>query len=329
MGIGVFLAIAIFWCAFAANASADPLTPDPSPAPAATTAVTDGSVDPEAAAAASETASEVPTPPAAVPAVEEVSPPVTNVAVAGEDNPVQPSGGATMASPSQAIPNSGEPTDRVATAADSNLTAAGVSPGRALDSMNQGLGASTTAAGVADSGIKAATGTLEGTSTGTLDAIRGPVSEQFGSAVSSNLGAAPGSSGGGPQGPSPTASGPAPASPKLTIPAPTRPGTPSAGIGSGPAGSFSVALLPYGAADQSTFSGRPEVTAPTTPQRLPANGPSDATGSIGGSSGGFFFGYAVLLGLLVLAGQAVTRRVRSAVAGWRPLAFVSLLERPG
>jgi hypothetical protein len=61
----------------------------------------------------------------------------------------------------------------------------------------------------------------------------------------------------------------------------------------------------------------------------PGSGLPDSVGATG-SSGGFFFAFAaILLGLLVLAGRAVSRRIRSAPVCWRPVPFVSLLERPG
>lgn len=96
-------------------------------------------------------------------------------------------------------------------------------------------------------------------------------------------------------------------------------------------------------------------TAPATPTVLssadtsgpiasanPASPPSQNSGQRPGSSAGsgsptsggtsffFFFGFAaMLLGLLVLARRAVSRRIRSAPVCWRPVPFVSLLERPG
>jgi hypothetical protein len=324
LGIGVCLAIAILCCAFAANASADPLDPASSPAPAL--ASVDGEGSPDAGAAAA--ASEMPAPPTAEGAVEAVSPSDTTVPVAGEANPIQPSAEAATSPPSADISNSGGLTDRVAAAADA---------GRGLDSTNQAMGAvpnaSAAVAGTSGSGIETVTNAVDGTAAGTLPG--GPIVKQSASAVSSNLGTASGPpSGGNPQGPSSPAAGPAPAfpsaPPKLTTPVATGPDAPALGLGSQPAGSLPVSLLPYGAAGHLSFSGDSNTTAPTAPQRMPGNSPGDASGTAGGSSGGFFFfGFAVLLGLLVLAGQAVTRRVRSAAAGWRPLAFVSLLERPG
>jgi hypothetical protein len=63
------------------------------------------------------------------------------------------------------------------------------------------------------------------------------------------------------------------------------------------------------------------------PLQLPGLGLAD--GSNISSSGIFFFAFAILLGLLVLGGRALSKRLRSAPASWRPVRFVALLERPG
>ena len=63
------------------------------------------------------------------------------------------------------------------------------------------------------------------------------------------------------------------------------------------------------------------------PLQLPGLGLAD--GSNTSSNGIFFFAFAILLGLLVFGGQALSKRLRSAPASWRPVPFVALLERPG
>ena len=70
--------------------------------------------------------------------------------------------------------------------------------------------------------------------------------------------------------------------------------------------------------------GSPELPGPL---QLPGLGLAD--GSSTSSNGIFFFAFAILLGLLVLGGRALSKRLRSAPASWRPVPFVALLERPG
>jgi hypothetical protein len=78
-------------------------------------------------------------------------------------------------------------------------------------------------------------------------------------------------------------------------------------------------------------SSGPALDARPSPAPDPMNGPSSQPGIAGPSSNGFFlFGFvALLLSLLGLAAPAIGRRLRIAPACWRPVPFVSLLERPG
>ena len=67
--------------------------------------------------------------------------------------------------------------------------------------------------------------------------------------------------------------------------------------------------------------------APGPGPRGPTSPPADGTGF----SNSFFSSglAALLLAALILAAAAMARRVRMAPACWRPVPFVSLLERPG
>jgi hypothetical protein len=63
--------------------------------------------------------------------------------------------------------------------------------------------------------------------------------------------------------------------------------------------------------------------APEVPAPFAGAGPSAA------STAFFFAGIALLVALLLLQAPGILRRLQAAAATWRPVAFVSLLERPG
>lgn len=125
----------------------------------------------------------------------------------------------------------------------------------------------------------------------------------------------------------------------LSMPGPGSSGAPSTDRGRPTAPlSFAFELLDSsplqtgwldGSGSQHASAGGAGPSGPSGPIRLPGDGTGNFTAP-GSSSGGFsFFAFAILLGLLVLVGQALSKRLRSAPAGWRPVPFVALLERPG
>ena len=127
-----------------------------------------------------------------------------------------------------------------------------------------------------------------------------------------------------------------PARPGLAGEAPSPPTRHTAAAPDRPLQLLSFLTERYGAASGSSgtaastrANGDGPVPAHPTPGPLQLPGLGSDGGSNTSSNGFFFFAFAILLGLLVLVGQALSKRLRSAPASWRPVPFVALLERPG
>jgi len=86
--------------------------------------------------------------------------------------------------------------------------------------------------------------------------------------------------------------------------------------------------LPLGAFGHATTGQPPQ--HPDPGPTGPAKGPGSSSDGVGPSNGLAFSGLAaLLLALMAFAAPALGRRIRISPACWRPVAFVSLLERPG
>jgi hypothetical protein len=100
---------------------------------------------------------------------------------------------------------------------------------------------------------------------------------------------------------------------------------------SGPALSPAFASLPFASADQAPLGHPAQQPDPGQGPQGPGQGPGGSFNADGLSSSGLAFSglAALLLALMAFAAPALGRRIRISPACWRPVAFVSLLERPG
>jgi hypothetical protein len=83
-------------------------------------------------------------------------------------------------------------------------------------------------------------------------------------------------------------------------------------------------IAEFAAADAGALSGG---GSPNAPPSLPA--PAGGSGSSGGSGVAFSTLFALLVSLAAFSAQPFSRRLKLALAPWRPAAFIAVIERPG